>query len=788
MTSAARGATVTYGNTYHMDKTFAAAFEFEGGVNVVAAASDGGYYVGGNFGSVGGTRHHYLAKIKADLTLDASFNSGIGFDFITDSLAVQSDNKIVVAGRFSSINGTARACVARLNTDGSLDTTFNPGSNLSDGTVVYAVAVQSDGKVIVGGYFTSPTNRGGILRMNADGTLDTTFAVGTGFSSNPQSIAVQGDGKIVVAGLFTSFNGTARNYIARLNANGSLDTTFNLGTGFDGNTYSVVVQGSGTNEKIVVGGEFSNFNGTAQKGICRLNTDGTLDTSLAIGTGITEGTSTGRVLSVAVQSDGSILLGGLFSKINGTARLNFARIGATGALDVTFNPGGCNYQVSSVAVSSTGKIFVGGYFTSYNGTLAPGYARVSSTGALDPAVGNGAVTVEGSAIALPLSGGKMIVGGSFLLANTTARACFARLNADGSVDSTFANGTSSGVSNVNALALQSDGRIVAVGDFDRLNGMTANGIARFNADGTPATLFTPGAAFGTGTAAAVQVQASGRLVVGGRFTSFNGVVANNIVSLRADGTLDAASVVGTGFDGNIIALAQQSSDGKILAGGYYTQYNGIARKGIVRLNTDLSIDPTFDPASSTLRNVQAIAVQSDGKILIGGDTTGNTGGILRLLPTGALDPTFNPGGSSFTFPRSYPGVEAITVQSDGKILVGGYFTTYNGTAVNNIARLNADGTLDPTFSLPDVTDRFGNGFAFLDDSRLVIFGSNAASGNVRQVGLAVLKPDPIIIPPSSSSGSSSSGGSSGGGGGGAAGGSYLAALSLVALARTIRRR
>ncbi|MBK9989575.1 MAG: hypothetical protein IPP19_02265 [Verrucomicrobia bacterium] len=782
ISSVGRAANITYANTYRMDTSFVAAFEDSAGIDVLALTSDGGYIVAGDFESIGGQRRHYLAKIKADLTLDSSFNSGLGFDFLTSGIAVHSNGKLVVCGFFSSFNGTDRTCVARLNADGSLDTTFDPGTIFDAGSVLYSVAVQSDGKIIVGGYFTSAGNNTRILRLNADGTLDTTFNVGTGFSANPQSMAVQSDGKIVVAGLFTTFNGSSRNYIARLNSDGSLDTAFNPGTGFDTYAYSVAMQSDG---KIVVGGAFSSFNGTARKGVCRLNTDGTIDTTLAIGTGLVSGTSTGRVFSLAVQSDGRILLGGDFTAFNGTARGNIARVDSTGALDTTFNPGaGCNSSVSSVAVSSTGKIFAAGYFTTYNSSPAANHVRLSSTGVQDMGT-TGTITSDGMAKVLPISGGKMIVGGDFTLANKTARTCFARVNANGSVDTTFATGTSSGVSRVDALALQSDGRIVAVGDFDRLNGMTANGIARFNADGTPDTLFTPGAAFGTGTAAAVQVQSNGRLIVGGRFTSFNGVVANNIVSLRSDGTLDAASVVGTGFDGNLIALVQQS-DGKILAGGYITQYNGVARKGVARLNADLTLDPTFDAGAIALRNVQAIAVQSDGKILIAGDASGDTGGILRLLANGTLDGTFNPGGSSFVFPKSYPGLVAIAAQADGRILVGGYFTAYNGTAISGVARLNADGTLDTTFSLPDVTDRFGNGFTFLDDGRLVISGASAASGSLRQVGLSVLKAE--VPGPSSSSSSGATGSSGGGGGGGAAGGLYLVAMCLAALARTIRLR
>src|SRR5690606_21892439 len=112
--------------------------------------------------------------------------------------------------RFNSFNGTARSRIARLNTDGSLDTTFNIGSGFN--YRVYSIVTQTDGKIIVGGEFTSfnGTPRNYIARLNTDGSLDTTFNVGTGFNLSVNSISPQTDGKIIVGGWFSSFNGTSR--------------------------------------------------------------------------------------------------------------------------------------------------------------------------------------------------------------------------------------------------------------------------------------------------------------------------------------------------------------------------------------------------------------------------------------------------------------------------------------------------------------------------------------------------------------------------------------------------
>ena len=132
------------------------------------------------------------------------------------------------------MNAVGRVAIARLNADGSTDTGFNPGSGGNDW--VEAVALQPDGKVLIGGSFTSfngtPRNR--IARLNANGSLDTTFNPGSGVDNTVNRIAVQSDGKVLLVGAFTTVNGVSRNRIARLNADGSLDTSFNPGTGANG--------------------------------------------------------------------------------------------------------------------------------------------------------------------------------------------------------------------------------------------------------------------------------------------------------------------------------------------------------------------------------------------------------------------------------------------------------------------------------------------------------------------------------------------------------------------------
>ena len=178
-----------------------------------------------------------------------------GADSVVYALTVQPDGKTVVAGDFVNFNATSRGRIARMNANGSLDTSFNPGSGAND--FIGALAQTASGQFIIGGGFTSynGTQRTRLARVNANGTLDTTFSAGLGADANVWALAVQADGKVIVGGEFTAMSGQSRPHIARLNANGTLDATFNSGTNApNGTVWAVTLQGDG---KILIGKVFS---------------------------------------------------------------------------------------------------------------------------------------------------------------------------------------------------------------------------------------------------------------------------------------------------------------------------------------------------------------------------------------------------------------------------------------------------------------------------------------------------------------------------------------------------
>ncbi len=362
-----------YAQAGELDTTFRSlASGANGHVQTISVQSDGKIIIAGDFTNYKGVAINRVARLNTDGILDTTFNPGTGANNTVATSSIQSDGKIIIGGYFTTYNTTARKRIARLNTDGTLDSTFNPGTG-ADG-FVGTNSIQSDEKIIIGGGFGSYNGVSCeyIARLNTDGSLDTTFNSGTGAENRVFTTAIQSDGKIIIGGWFISYNGTSRNYIARLNANGSLDTTFNPGIGASYIVYTNSIQNDG---KIIIAGDFTSYNGTARNRIARLNTDGSLDSSFNPGTGFDLVVSTS-----AIQSDGKIILGGNFDTYNGTAIHNsIVRLNTNGTIDGTFDLGtGINYgYINTTAIQSDGKILIGSNFSfTYNGLLIHSVARL----------------------------------------------------------------------------------------------------------------------------------------------------------------------------------------------------------------------------------------------------------------------------------------------------------------------------------------------------------------------------------------------------------------------------
>jgi uncharacterized delta-60 repeat protein len=246
---------------------------------------------------------------------DHGFGLGDGFAAVSlFQVKAMTDGRIAVAGQFLEYDETLCQGVVILLPDGKLDTSFNAGTLNG---IVGTLAIQTDGKILIAGSMTqvggSPCH--GLARLNVDGSLDPTFNIGAGTMGSIRTITIQPDGKILVGGQFTLFNGEPAGGLIRLNSDGSVDNTLDIGTGFNGyqdhEIKSLALQPDG---KIIAGGSFFIFDNDTMRHIVRLNPDGSLDTGFDIGSGFEriggDMSGTTGVVKVDVLPDGRIATGG----------------------------------------------------------------------------------------------------------------------------------------------------------------------------------------------------------------------------------------------------------------------------------------------------------------------------------------------------------------------------------------------------------------------------------------------------------------------------------------------
>ena len=253
-------------------------------------------YVGGDFQTVAGSTWYSMAKFFPNGTQDTSFTSYFTQFNSVNALIVEDGQKLLVGGNFQNYSGVTVNGIVRLDTDGDLLTSFNQGNGFISYTfgagVVRTIDEQTDNKFVIGGtfdtYYTNSTSAPNLVRTNNDGSLDTSFMtnIGTGPNATVRKVKIQSDGKILVLGDFTSFNGSSTNRLIRLNSDGTIDTSFlsNIGSGIGPyaiyTTLNVDLDSSG---RIYITGDYVLFNGSTVGNFVVLDSDGTNITSPCIG-------------------------------------------------------------------------------------------------------------------------------------------------------------------------------------------------------------------------------------------------------------------------------------------------------------------------------------------------------------------------------------------------------------------------------------------------------------------------------------------------------------------------
>ncbi|MGB0132687.1 hypothetical protein [Dokdonella sp.] len=425
------------------------------------------------------------------------------------------------------------------------------------------------------------------------------------------------------------------------------------------------------NGQLLLGGQFTTIGGATRNHVARVNNDGGRSS-------FNPNVLSGTVNALHEQPGGSILIGGSFSTVSGQPRSNIARVNSAGTLDAGFDPvinGAVTEIASQLAPDGlSGYIYVAGYFDSVDGVPRTGIVRLHADGSVD----TGFVPPVFNQIIFNVRiqpDGRVLVGGMDNLANN---APVARLNFDGSLDSSFSS-TGWSLAIIQDIVLQPDGKILIAGSFNRVG--EQDNIVRLQANGQLDAGFQPPEF--NNIIYAMALQSDGRITVAGRFD--NNIFRAKVARLYPDGSYDTS--FNTLMDGSVYALAQQA-DGKYAIGGTFTQIGAYARNAIARLETSGApdVDLLADLSDGPNSRANVLALQTDGKVLVGGQASGANRGLTRLGGNGLVDPSFSSSVNGV--------VSSLVAYPNGTILVAGQFTNVG----QRVARLLNDGTIDGTFT------------------------------------------------------------------------------------------
>jgi uncharacterized delta-60 repeat protein len=618
-------------------------------VSDIAPSIDGGYFVVGSFREYDGLMTSGIVKIHADGTVDNTFNvGGSGFDTLTSYLPYkieqQPDGKIMVAGSFSKYNGVSVHRMIRLFPDGELDNTFYvpfTGTSIRD-----FVTLPDSSMVVCGkfGYTFAGITKNNIERINIDGSVDSLFhvaGVGTnvGTFTILHALELTADGKILIGGNFTSVNGSSALRIARMNINGSIDPTF------------------------------------------------------------VSSVTSGTVLDLAIR-DANVYFVGEYTVMAGNSAC-FGVLNINGSANLTFPYYYARYTILDMAFDASDKILIGGIFSEFGNRVEHCFMRLNEDGIIDE-TGNGHNGANSPVYDIEVSDdGSSFIGGEFTIYDKYPCNRFAKLHYDGTFDTTFEMGT--GFDNiVRFIREKNDGKLVVAGDFTAYNGITKNHVVQLLPDGSVDPLFSVGSGpntYTTTTFRDIDVMSDGKIVISGIFSSFGGAATTNIVRLFTNGTPDISFAPAS--VGSVYGTAVQP-DGKVIVYGGFTTAGGLAKKGICRLNSNGSIDATFNSGAGGT-SVYDCALLPDGKLIIAGTFVTfdgvSTPRVARLLENGSIDTSFHIGlGASGS-------VDFVRLLPDGKLLLTGYFTSFNGVVAEHVVVLNPDGSVYLPFA-----EALGTGF------------------------------------------------------------------------------
>jgi uncharacterized delta-60 repeat protein len=671
-------------------------------------------------------------------SIDNSFNVDIknfGIREAISAIAVQSDQKIIIGGGFYSITDFACKGLARLNDDGSVDQTFNASATVITEDKFNVIAIQSDGKVLVAGQFKrgSPIKSRGLYRFNANGTLDTSFQPDLPNSWSANAMTLQPDGKIIIGWVRLNPSSDWQYSVARLNTDGTTDPSFNCSLLTTKPINDIELQPDG--KIIVVGGSVNGINEGLFK---RFNTDGSDDTAFNA-TAVISGDYYAAINTVTVTPTSDILISGAFHTCNGVSRNGVAMMTSTGELNYGFSP---DYATTSGIqdhlLLSSGKIILVGE-VSYT------IGGVNTTSQVTQLNANGTVDLDNTLTHIGRNyntnvflvikkiqahhDGKYFLMGYDLAPEGVPCPKITRINPNATIDLTFMIGPGSeGNEAVYAVAVQGDGKILVGGDFNYVDKISRNNLARLNPNGSLDPTFNPGIGV-NGWIYSIRLQPDGKILVGGRFGHYNQVRKRNIIRLNSDGSLDQSFVADGNFE--VCYGVALQSDGKIIMKVRADQQHNTK---IIRLNTDGSTDIIFNTQpewgvdhwrtvpESNLSSLLPIAIQADGKVI-----TEN----LRFTLGGEVDATFNP------LPATY----FVALAAGNKLVMRGGNFNDAAEQLDGLHSVDENGTFGFRFST--ITDDIIRG-VFIQPNKKMIISTQRESYFAGEISLRRMNEDGAV--------------------------------------------
>ena len=662
-----------------------------------------------------------LKRFHADGSPDASFDVGDQLAPVPGSiiypeatvldLYVYTDGRIMASGYFSAVNGAPTFGLVRFSSNGEVDAVADLGY-VMDIPVWSFVVNEATGQVFVAGEFMHPSQPGGTPLAMFDTDLSPAGLM-SGVTGVFYSLHLQPNGGVIFAGsALASGAGYSTQHVGRLHPDGTLDTSFEANA-FVG-TASLPALGIAVqpDNKILAGGMFTTVNGAPREYLVRLEADGGLDNTFDIGLNDPSRVDTqfapSIITAIAVQADGRIVTAGSSFYFGNRMRRGMARFMPDGALDNGYNPGlGASDPVRALARRPDGRIIVGGDFMAIGDSARGCIAQVLPDGTVDPLFPSGAGVgrapfAEGSVSCLDLRpDGSLLVGGRFLRFHGQPVTHLVRLLPEGALDPDFQQPVINGA--VESIAVQPDGRILIGGAFSTVQGEPRRRVARLLPNGALDTDFDPGLGIDPQVSSvnSILVLPDGRILLGGSFSSYAGVPASNIVRVLASGAIDPTFSASPGANGRVEDMLLLPS-GDVMLAGAFTSFNGSERQNVARLDPDgqLTAWIGFGPPTHP-QGMCTLALQADGKLLVGGHAVTGPGGayqrrgVVRVMPGGGIDDTFEVGDCVGLSPAStpFPRVLALLVDDQGGIIAGGDFTAVDGTGRNFIARLYQGGSV-----------------------------------------------------------------------------------------------